>query len=58
MGVYGNEFEGTVEDYYRLLKVAYLVMKEHDPQVTVHLAGLTYWHDVEAGRSISTGCSR
>lgn len=51
MGVYGNEFEGTVEDYYRLLKVAYLVMKEHDPQVTVHLAGLTYWHDVEAGRT-------
>src|SRR5690606_18356584 len=31
--------------------VAYLVMKEHDPQVTVHLAGLTYWHDVEAGRT-------
>jgi hypothetical protein len=26
-------------------------MKEHDPQVTVHLAGLTYWHDVAAGRS-------
>lgn len=50
MGVYGNEFEGTVEDYYRLLKVAYLVMKERDAQATVHLAGLTYWHDVAAGR--------
>lgn len=49
-GVYGNEFEGTVEDYYRLLKVAYLVMKERDPQATVHLAGLTYWHDVAAQR--------
>ncbi len=50
VGVYGNEFEGSVEDYYRLLQVAYLVMKERDPQVTIHLAGLTYWHDVAAGR--------
>lgn len=50
VGVHGNEFEGSVEDYYRLLQVAYLVMKERDPQVTVHLAGLTYWHDVAAGR--------
>lgn len=49
-GVYGNEWEGTVAEYYRLLKVAYLVMKEEDPQATIHLAGLTYWHDVEAQR--------
>ncbi len=44
-GVYGHEFEGTVEDYARLLKVAYLVAKEHDPQATIHLAGYSYWHD-------------
>jgi hypothetical protein len=50
VGVYGNEFEGSIEDYYRLLQVAYLVMKERDPQVTIHLAGLTYWHDIAAGR--------
>ena len=49
-GVYGNEWAGDVEDYYRLLKVAYLVVNEIDPQATVHLAGLTYWHDVTAGR--------
>lgn len=49
-GVYGNEWAGDVEDYYRLLKVAYLVIKDVDPQATVHLAGLTYWHDVTAGR--------
>ena len=49
-GVYGNEWEGTVADYYRLLKVAYLVIKEEDPEATVHLAGLTYWHDIEAQR--------
>ena len=44
-GVYGHEFEGTIEDYVRLLQVAYLVAKEHDPQATIHLAGYSYWHD-------------
>ncbi len=44
-GVYGHEWAGTVEQYYRLLKVAYLVIKEADPSAQVHLAGLTYWHD-------------
>jgi hypothetical protein len=44
-GVYGHEWAGTVEQYYRLLKVAYLVIKEVDPTAQVHLAGLTYWHD-------------
>lgn len=49
-GVYGSEWEGSAEDYYRLLKVASLVLKETDPQAQVHLAGLTYWHDVINGR--------
>ena len=49
-GVYGSEWAGTVQDYYRLVKVAYLVLKEIDPQASVHLAGLTYWHDVINGR--------
>lgn len=44
-GVYGYEFAGTVADYYRLLKVAYKVMKEVDPDAVIHLAGLTWWHD-------------
>lgn len=49
-GVYGNEWAGDIEDYYRLLKVAYTVIKEVDPQASVHLAGLTYWHDATVGR--------
>ncbi len=49
-GVYGTEWAGSVQDYYQLLKVAYLVLKERDPQAEVHLAGLTYWHDVVNGR--------
>lgn len=47
---YGNEFAGSVADYYRLVKVAYLVMKETDPQAQIHLAGVTFWHDELAGR--------
>ncbi|MGB3715097.1 MAG: hypothetical protein WA996_11775 [Candidatus Promineifilaceae bacterium] len=42
---YGYEFAGSVEDYYRLLKVAYQVIKEVDPEATIHLAGVTWWHD-------------
>ncbi len=46
----GVQFEGEVEDYYQLLKVAYWVAKQEDPNAVIHLAGLTYWHDSEAGR--------
>jgi hypothetical protein len=44
-GVYGQEWDGNVEEYYRLLKVACLAIKEVDPEAHVHLAGLTFWHD-------------
>jgi hypothetical protein len=44
-GVYGQEWAGSVEQYYQLLKVAYLVIKKADPGAQVHLAGLTFWHD-------------
>ena len=44
-GVYGHEFGGSTQDYYQLLKVAYQVAKEHDPQAVIHLAGWSYWHD-------------
>jgi outer membrane biosynthesis protein TonB len=44
-GVYGEEWGGSVEEYYRLLQVAYQVIKGIDPSAQVHLAGLTYWHD-------------
>lgn len=44
-GVYGHEFSGTLEEYYQLLKVSYQVIKEVDPEATIHLAGWSYWHD-------------
>lgn len=43
--VYGHEFSGTSADYLQLLKVAYIVIKATDPTATVHLGGMTYWHD-------------
>lgn len=49
---YGFEFEGEVEDYARLLKVAYLAAREGNPAAVIHLAGTTYWHDVNTGQRL------
>ncbi len=49
---YGFEFEGSLDDYYQMLKVAYLALKEGNSQAEVLLAGTTYWHDVNAGRRL------
>ncbi len=49
---YGFEFEGSLDDYYQLLKVAYLALKEGNPQAEVLLAGTTYWHDLNTGRRL------
>ena len=42
----GVQFDGSVADYYQLVKVAYLVAKQANPNAVIHLAGLTYHHDV------------
>lgn len=47
---YGYEFEGSLEDYYQMLRVASIVAKETNPAAVIHLAGTTYWHDVNEGR--------
>jgi hypothetical protein len=49
---YGYEFEGSLEDYAHLLKVAYLAAKEGNPNAIIHLAGTTYWHDVNENRRL------
>jgi hypothetical protein len=43
--VYGHEFAGSTEDYYQMVKVAYQVMKQVDPQARIHIGGMTHWHD-------------
>lgn len=51
-GTYGYEFEGSLEDYARLLQVAYLAAKEGNPEAEIILAGTTYWHDVNVGQRL------
>jgi hypothetical protein len=49
-GTYGYEFEGSLEDYYLLLRVASQAARHANPAAKIHLAGTTYWHDVNEGR--------
>jgi hypothetical protein len=49
---YGFEFEGSLDDYFQMLKVAYLALKQGNTDAEVILAGTTYWHDVNAGRRL------
>lgn len=51
-GTYGFEYEGTLEDYFQLLKVAALAVREGNPNASIHIAGTTYWHDVNEGRRL------
>ena len=46
----GSTWAGSVEDYARLLKTAYLAIKDVDPALQVQMAGLTYFWDWSHGR--------
>jgi len=46
----GSTWAGTEEDYYRLLRTAYLAIKGVDPDQEVLLAGMTYYWDWAHGR--------
>lgn len=47
---FGYTWAGTLEEFAQLTRVGYLAAKRADPDCVVHLAGLTYWWDVEYGR--------
>jgi hypothetical protein len=55
---YGAQWQGTTEDYYQLVKTAYIVAHEVDPSVKIHLGGLTYWHNPNYLREFLTVASR
>ncbi len=42
----GIQWGGNVADYYQLVKVAYQVAKQENPNAVIHLGGLTWHHDV------------
>ncbi|MFZ4816890.1 MAG: glycosyl hydrolase, partial [Phototrophicaceae bacterium] len=51
-GTYGYEFEGSVEDYAQLLKVASIAVRQGNPNAQIHLAGTTYWHNINEGERL------
>jgi hypothetical protein len=53
-GTYGFEFEGSLEDYFMMVKVASIAVREGNPAARVHLAGTTYWHDINSGERLYT----
>lgn len=48
----GKTWDGSVEDYVQLLKVAYQATKAANGNAKIHLSGTTYWWDVEHGRQL------
>ncbi|TVR18629.1 MAG: hypothetical protein EA396_14970 [Anaerolineaceae bacterium] len=53
-GTYGFEFDGTLEDYFMMVKVGTIAAREGNPAARIHLAGTTYWHDVNSGERLYT----
>ena len=45
-----QQWNGSVEQYYQLVKVAYLAAKSANPNARIILGGLTYWWDQQFGR--------
>jgi hypothetical protein len=47
---HARQWTGSIEQYYRLLKIGYLAAKLANPRARVLLAGMTYWWDAAYGR--------
>jgi len=45
-----HSWNGSIDDFYQLQRVAYLVAKEANPDAIIHLPAFTYWADFDAGR--------
>lgn len=45
-----QQWNGSVEQYYQMVKVAYQAAKSANPNSRIVLAGLTYWWDQQFGR--------
>lgn len=45
-----HTWDGDVDDFAQLQRVAYLVAKEANPDAVIHLPAFTYWADFNAGR--------
>ena len=45
-----HTWDGSVDDFAQLQRVAYLTAKKASPDAVIHLPAFTYWADVNAGR--------
>jgi hypothetical protein len=45
-------WDGSITDFYQMVKVAYLAVKKANPDAQVALPGMTYWWDKEGGRPL------
>jgi hypothetical protein len=53
--IWGTEFQswgGTVEEFARLLEVAYHAARAANPNVVLHLPAVTHWWDANYGREL------
>ncbi|MFZ0546423.1 MAG: hypothetical protein WAM60_13345 [Candidatus Promineifilaceae bacterium] len=46
----GHTWDGTEEDFLQLQRTAYLIARETNPNVVIHLAATTYFWDAQYGR--------
>ncbi|MDQ4076682.1 MAG: hypothetical protein M3220_10610, partial [Chloroflexota bacterium] len=49
-GYEGKSWNGSVEEYVQLLKIAYQAAKAANPAAVIQLAATTYWWDAQYGR--------
>jgi hypothetical protein len=47
----GQTWGGSVDEFLQFQRTAYFVAKTTNPQAVIHLAGFTYWWDVNYGRT-------
>jgi hypothetical protein len=47
----GRTWGSDEKDFFQLLRVAYNVVKQTNPNAVVHLSAFTYWYDVNSGRT-------
>ena len=47
----GHTWDGTEADFAQLMRVAYLVANESNPDVVIHLASMTWFWDSNSGRT-------
>lgn len=53
--IWGTDFQswgGSVEEFARLMEVAYRVAREANPNAVIHLPAITHWWDANYGREL------